>query len=287
MEIFTEAFGSTEVGAIGVATADTPDYCVAKRLPDKDVRIIDEYTGQPKERAVVNDRGRINELQPGGRGDRGQPGNPWARPPLPVTTTPPRPARPRTDSAGFYHMGDLGALVDLETGTYIIFLGRTGADRLRTKGENYSAAVIEEIIVRHPRVNNASIIGAPQFDSTENDLPVYILEVDEPSGFDLTGFMEFCRTEVPHFAQPAYIRLVKSLPMTDTQKIRKPVLLAQFIERTPALDADPDDLIYDLTGQTPRSFTTAEYQAALAGCVDPDVRARFQAVTRRDDLFRD
>ena len=286
LEIFTEAFGSTEVGAIGVATVDTPDYCVAKQLPDKDVRIVDEYTGQPKDRAIVDDRGRIlNFSQAVGEIVVSQESLGQAA--FTGYYNEPEASAAKTDQAGFYHMGDLGALVDLATGTYIIFLGRTGADRLRTKGENYSAAVIEEIVVRHPQVNNASIIGAPQFDSTENDLPVYVLEVGRPADFDLAGFVEFCRAEVPHFAQPAYVRLIKALPMTDTQKIRKPVLLAQFIERTPELDADPDDLIHDLTGPSPRPFTTAEYQAVLAGCIDPDVRTRFQAVTRRDDLFRD
>ncbi len=80
------------------------------------------------------------------------------------------------------------------------FLGRTGADRLRTKGENFAANFVEEILKRHPCVQNCAVIGIPFVDSTENDNPIYVLELEDPKGFDLDEFYGYCQKEIPSYA---------------------------------------------------------------------------------------
>ncbi|MBW1783844.1 MAG: AMP-binding protein [Deltaproteobacteria bacterium] len=284
LDIFTEAFGSTEVGAIATVTPDTPEYCVGKYLPGKEIRIADEFTGAEMDLARVDETGRILNfdravgeivVSQGSLGDSAFSGY----------YNMPEESAERVDEAGFYHMGDLGAAVEIEGSRFVIFLGRTGTDRLRSKGENFSTAFVEEIVLGYAGVVNCVVIGIPHFDSTENDNPIYIVEVERPAQFDVAGLYAFCRRNVPPYALPGFVRVVGELPKTDTQKVRKPVLLHEFIERTPARDADENDMIFSVKEGELQEFTTEAYRRAMGTCIDPTVRSRFVAVTKRDDLF--
>ena len=286
LDIFTEAFGSTEVGAIATVTPDTPPYCVGKYLPGKDIKIVDELNGHEKDPALVDPTGRILNfdravgeilVRQASLGNSAFTGY----------YNMPRESAERVDGAGYYHMGDLGAFVALKGERYIIFLGRTGTDRLRSKGENFSAAFVEEIVLGYDGVVNCVVIGIPHVDSTENDNPIYIVEVEDPPRFDVSGLYGFCRRKVPPYALPGYIRVVGGLPKTDTRKVRKPVLLHEFIARTPATDADENDLIYAVKRGVLQEFTTMGYRREMDKCTDPMVRSRFTAVTKRQDLFKE
>jgi hypothetical protein len=136
-------------------------------------------------------------------------------------------------------------------------------------------------------VENCAVIGIPFVDSTENDNPIYVLEVQNPHNFDLDGFYAFCRKEIPGYAQPGFIRLTRELPRTATHKIMKTTLMYDFIERTPEKDADVNDLIYRIGPDGIKEFKTGDYRNEMARCTDPAVRARFAAATRRQNLFSD
>ena len=286
LDIFTETYGSTEVGAIATVTANTPEYCVGKYLPGKKIKIVDEFTGTEMDLARVDDIGRILNfdravgeivIHQDSLGDSAFAGY----------YNMPEESAKQVDEAGFYHMGDLGATEEIGDDRFIIFLGRTGTDRLRTKGENFSTAFVEEIVLGYEGVINCVVIGIPHVNSTENDNPVYIVEVEHPVGFDVSGLYRFCRRKVPPYALPGFIRLVSELPKTDTQKVRKPVLLSEFIERTRERDADENDLLYSVKKGMILNFTTEEYRREMGKCIDPMVRSRFAAVTKRQDLFQE
>ena len=201
LDIFTEAFGSTEVGAIATVTPDTPPFCVGKYLPGKDIKIVDEITGREQEPAHVDSEGRILNFDKAvgeivvsqdSLGDSAFTG--YYNMPLESAE--------RVDEAGYYHMGDLGACVELGGERYILFLGRTGTDRLRSKGENFSAAFVEEIVMGYEGVINCVVIGIPHVDSTENDNPVYIVEVEEPRRFDVMGLSRSACGKFPPMPSP-------------------------------------------------------------------------------------
>lgn len=167
----------------------------------------------------------------------------------------------------------------------MIFLGRTGCDRLRNKGENFAATFVEEILSRHPRVENCAVIGIPHWNSTENDIPVFVIEAENPETFDAEEFYRYCQKVLPAYALPGYLRLLPRLPRTDTHKMKKSALVLEFIERTPERDADPRDVVYRVGPDGLARFTTPNFHDMLDGIVDPAVRARFRAVTRRRDIF--
>lgn len=284
LERFAEAYGSTEVGAIAMVTPDTPAYSVGAVLPGKDVRILSETTGAPCPGAILDARGTLVNfgeavgeivVSQASLGDSAFSG--YYRMPAESAE--------RVDREGFYHMGDLGAIEERDGRRYVLFLGRTGADRLRSKGENFSAASVEEVLLKIPGILACAVVGIPRPDSTENDSPLYALEVEAPETFDVEGLYNACRGLVPSHALPDYIRLLSDLPRTDTHKIRKADLLRTFVERTPERDADPNDRLYAVQGGDCVPFRTEDYRALLDRCRDPVVRARFIAVTKRQDIF--
>ena len=169
----------------------------------------------------------------------------------------------------------------------VIFVGRTGSDRLRSKGENFATTFVEEVIMQYSGMGNCAVIGIPFVDSTEYNNRIYVLEVHNPCNLDLDGFIAFCRIEIPGYAQPGFIRLIRELPRTATHKIIKTRLMYDFIERTSERDDDSNDLIYRIDADGLKEFKTADYRNEMARCTDPAVRAWFAIATRRQNLFSD
>jgi fatty-acyl-CoA synthase len=284
LEIFSEMFGSTEVGALAIVTPDTPEYSVGKYIPGRDTRIVNPSTGEECELALVDERGGIKNFNRAvgevivsqeSLGDSAFTGyyN------LPDEST------EKVDDQGYYHMGDLGAAFEKNGERFLMFLGRTGTDRLRTKGENYSTTFVEGIILKYPEVVNCAVVGVPFVDSNENDNPLYVLETTQPAYFDIKTFYGYCNKELPAYALPGFVRLIPELPMTETRKIKKVLLLHDFVERTPEKDRDKNDIIYVVEPGGIREFRTADYKDFMSCCVNPTVQNRFAAVTRRMDLF--
>jgi hypothetical protein len=138
-------------------------------------------------------------------------------------------------------------------------------------------------------------VADPTKSSSENHCVIHLKHVllvelnllQNPRNFDLDGFYAFCRKEIPWYAQPGFIRLTRELLRTATPKIRKPILMHDFIERTPEKDADQNDLIYRLGPDGIKEFKTGDYWGEMTRCTDAAVRARFAAATRRQNLFSD
>lgn len=284
LDIFSEVFGSTEIGGLAAVTPETPGYSVGRYLPGRDIRIVNEAAQTECKLARVDENGVIlNFSEAVGEitvtqkslGDSAFTGY----------YNQPEASAARVDANGYYHTGDLGAAFEMGGHKYLMFLGRTGTDRLRTKGENFSAVFVEQIVMHYEGVLNCAVVGTPFVDSTENDNPMIVIETQTPTAFNVTEFVKFCKAELPAYALPGFIRVMKSLPKTETQKVQKRLLLKDFFKRTPELDADPNDILYCIEKQGPKIFTTEDYQCLLGECTEPMVRNRFQVVTQSSDLF--
>ena len=283
LDIFTEVYGSTEVGAITMVDKNTPDYSVGKLI--KDVKIFGEDSTAALPLAKVDEDGKIlNFSEAVGEVVVSQ--ESLAGSAFTGYYKQPEESAERLCNAGeeqFYRMGDLGAIVEQDGIKYLMFLGRTGTDRLRRSGENFSTTFVEDAIRKHPGVTNSAVIGIPEFNSTENDNPIYVVETKDPSTFDVDSFYQHCQETLPGYVLPGFIRVVQELPKTDTLKVRKAELSQQFIERTPAIDEDQNDRLYAVSGGV-QEFETADYHTAMKKFTDPAVQSRLIAATRRDDL---
>jgi len=123
-----------------------------------------------------------------------------------------------TSEHGFvwFRTGDLGRL---DADGEVTFVGR-GGDILKVAGENVSAVEIESVIVEHPGVLDAAVVGIP--DPLRDEVPVvFVVPVgDPPETFaaELTRWLEE-RLSGPR--RPREVHLVDELPRTAVGKIQR------------------------------------------------------------------
>src|SRR6202051_5418021 len=95
-------------------------------------------------------------------------------------------------------------------------------------GENISQREVEELLIRHPKVADAQVLGVPDAFFGEELLAVVLpREGEEISEQDLR---DFCKERISHQKIPRYIQFVTSYPMTASGKVQKFVLREQAIE---------------------------------------------------------
>jgi fatty-acyl-CoA synthase len=143
-------------------------------------------------------------------------------------------AMDRTTRNGWYWSGDL-AYVD-EDG-WVYFAGRT-SDWLRVDGENFPAAPIEAIIVRHPDVMLAAVYGVP--DAEAGDQVMAALVLRDGVTFDEHTFAAWLdgQPDLGPKWRPRFIRISASLPSTPTNKVLTRALVHEKF-RSDRVGGDP------------------------------------------------
>jgi len=122
---------------------------------------------------------------------------------------------------GWLHTGDIGMVN--ERGL-VHYLGRR-KEMLKVNGMPVFPAEIEMLLGRHPAVLGSGVIGRK--DEAKGEVPVAFihLDPDQSEGLDADGLRAWCREQMASFKVPE-IRLVVSLPMTATGKVKKDELEA-------------------------------------------------------------
>ncbi len=122
-----------------------------------------------------------------------------------------------------YWTGDLGYRDD---DGWFYFAGRN-FDWMRVDGENFAAAPIERILVRHPDVLLAAVYAVPNAVVGDDVMAAVLLETGR--SFDGAGFAEFlsAQGDLGTKCAPRYVRVVDDFPKTETNKILKRVLRQQ------------------------------------------------------------
>jgi fatty-acyl-CoA synthase len=174
----------------------------------------------------------------------------------------------RTVRDGWYWSGDL-AYVDDEG--WVFFAGRT-SDWLRVDGENFAAAPVEAIVVRHPDVTVGSVYGVPDADAGDQVMVALVLRTG--TTFDGRAFAAWLddQSDLSPKWRPRYIRVCDALPCTPTNKVLTRTLVAQRFRA----DRVGDDAVYvrDRGADEYRRFT-GEDEAALRRAFETNGRIRF------------
>ena len=123
----------------------------------------------------------------------------------------------RTDDSmlpdGWRATGDLG-WVDEEG--YVFFAGRKD-DMIIRGGENIAPAEVETVLMSHPAVEEAAVIGVPSVEWGQT-LKAFVVRrpMQHVSVDDLS---EFCRTRLASFKRPEQIDFIEALPKNPLGKI--------------------------------------------------------------------
>ena len=110
-----------------------------------------------------------------------------------------------------------GDLMKTDADGYFYFVDRIG-ETYRWKGENVSTSEVAEQLLAFPGVAEATVYGV-HVDGADGRAGMAALVMDGP--FDVKAFGEHVAREMPHYAQPLFVRLLPTLDTTGTFKIRK------------------------------------------------------------------
>jgi len=121
------------------------------------------------------------------------------------------------DADGFLVTGDLGALDD---DGYLRFRGRI-KEMVKTSGINVAPLEVEEVLLGHPAVEQAYVVGLP--DPRREEILAAVVVVREGHQVAPDALRAFCRDALAAFKVPQEFRVMRrdELPLTDTGKVQK------------------------------------------------------------------
>ena len=105
-----------------------------------------------------------------------------------------------------------------------------------TGGYNVSGLEVEAVLLEHPKVREAAVVGTPDKDRGQIVKAFIILK--EEGQFDddsVTELQDFVKSQISAFKYPRAVEFVDELPLTATGKIQRGAL--RQIERERAKEA--------------------------------------------------
>jgi fatty-acyl-CoA synthase len=116
---------------------------------------------------------------------------------------------------GWFHTGDL-AVWDAGFNIHIVDRQK---DVIISGGENISSPEVEDVLYRHPAVQECAVIGVPHDKWGETPKAIVVLRPNTSVTSD--ELSAFCRQQLAHFKCPTSIEFSDSLPRTATGKLQK------------------------------------------------------------------
>ena len=205
----TECYGNCSV----TDAHDPPEVrrtTVGFPLPGQEVRVVDRESRRPLPAGEVGEilvRGR---LTPGYYAD-------------------PERNAASFDAEGFLLTGDLGFVG--EDGR-LRFRGRI-KEMVKTGGINVAPAEIEEVLLGHPAVEQAYVVGVP--DPRKEEVLVAVVVPRAGQTVDLDALRALCQDALAAYKVPQVIHVMarEALPLTSTGKVQKFRLAEQLGGQTP------------------------------------------------------
>lgn len=117
-------------------------------------------------------------------------------------------------AGGWLHTGDL-ARADPHGNLY--FVGRK-KDVIKRAGENISAGEVEEVLVGHPAISDAAVIGVPD---PVRDQAIKAFVVVGDAQTDEESIRDHCRAHLAYFKVPEFIVFLDELPRNASGKLMK------------------------------------------------------------------
>jgi long-chain acyl-CoA synthetase len=124
-------------------------------------------------------------------------------------------ATAETLRGGWLHTGDFGVL---DEDGFLTLKDRAG-DLIISGGSNIYPREVEEVLIRHPQVSEASVIG--RADREWGEIVVAYLVSEGETHIDIAMLDEFCTTEMARFKRPRHYYQIDALPKNNYGKVLK------------------------------------------------------------------
>ena len=169
-------------------------------LPGMTIRTVDPETRQPLP------AGEIGELAVAGYVTQGY----FGAPELDAASF---------DAEGYFLTGDLGSVEDGR----VHFRGRL-KEMVKTGGINVAPLEVEQVLLQHPDIVQAYVVGVP--DAAKDEIVAAAVELRAGVAADTAAVLAFCRERLASYKVPARLsfRTAAEFPRTATGKIHKPGL---------------------------------------------------------------
>jgi fatty-acyl-CoA synthase len=124
------------------------------------------------------------------------------------------------DLDGYFLTGDLGLIGD---DGRVRFRGRL-KEMIKTGGINVAPLEVEQVLLQHPDVKQAYVVGVP--DRERDEIVAAALELRPGAPADARAIVAFCRERLASYKVPSRLAFRKAdeFPHTPTGKIHKPGL---------------------------------------------------------------
>jgi acyl-coenzyme A synthetase/AMP-(fatty) acid ligase len=124
---------------------------------------------------------------------------------------------------GFFRTGDMGHLT--EAGE-LVFVGRT-TEMIKKGGINISPAEVEDMLMQHPAVGQAGVVGVP--DDLQGELLAAFIVLRPGHAASREDIIAHCRSTASRYKVPDIIEFRTELPVTATGKLMRRGLKALAI----------------------------------------------------------
>ena len=130
------------------------------------------------------------------------------------------------DSDGWLHTGDVGVM---DGDGRMRFISRI-KDVFRVGGENVAPGEVEDVLLKHPAISQAQVVGVP--DARLIEVPAAYVILKDGESVAPADIMAWSKERMAGFRVPRYVRIVdtfEQIGMTGSVKVQKNKLRAQAI----------------------------------------------------------
>lgn len=127
------------------------------------------------------------------------------------------------DAEGWLHTGDLATM---NAHGYVNIVGRV-KDMIIRGGENIYPAEIEALLMRHPVIAEAQVVGVP--DTLMGEEVAAVIRLKAGASAEDEELIRYCRDNISRHKVPKYLRFVTAFPLTASGKVKKFELKKQLI----------------------------------------------------------
>jgi fatty-acyl-CoA synthase len=128
------------------------------------------------------------------------------------------------DAEGYFKTGDL---VCADEAGNIYFRGRL-KEMIKSGGINVSPAETELVLMSHPGIEFAQVVGVP--DTVHDEIVAAVIVLKANAVLSVEETLNWCRSQLAGYKVPRLVRFVteRELPLTSTGKIQKNQIAAKF-----------------------------------------------------------
>jgi long-chain acyl-CoA synthetase len=211
---FCQVYGMTETtGAITALSFEDHD-------PDGPRRGLLRSAGKPHKSVSL----RVVDPDSGQDAPLGAVGEVWTRSPYNMAGywRKPEDTAATVDAEGWLRTGDAGYF---DADGYLYLHDRI-KDMVVSGGENIYPAEVENVLLSHPTIVDAAVIGVPDLKWGETVKAIVVLAPGET--LDEAGVIAHCRVNLAHYKSPTSVDVTDALPRNPSGKILKRELRAPY-----------------------------------------------------------